>query len=70
MGSAVMALARMTRAGLEDWWHRRTCGHRWVWQRNFHGDVILYFDARSAWECKHCGKWAYFEQLGGLGDEQ
>lgn len=38
-------------------WLRATCRHSFVWQRNYHGDVIeLSGGRRSLWRCEHCGK--------------
>lgn len=31
-------------------------GHKWQWKRNFYGDQINLFNARSLWQCSNCGK--------------
>lgn len=52
------------------WWEslkkRWTCyreGHDMKFIRNIYGDDIIYFDARSIYKCKKCGKFEYRKEL-------
>lgn len=45
------------------WAKQLTCDHEFEFDRNFYGDQINYFNARSLWKCKKCGKLDYRDQL-------
>lgn len=46
-------------------WQRLTCRHSFVWQRNYHGDLITYSGGnRSGWKCVHCDAWQDRKELG------